>query len=328
MTNGTKSPGQNEDSNGRAVSRNLNLQCDVIHSFSETSINSFVCLRFAGEGSMRLSAAKPDDAFFLLCVVAESCEDGANTSDPGRQSSDMLSGTSAYKMPIEYRGDGNRYDMTVFAIPDALIRSSCQRVSGTSLPDIPKFVEGVLFSPKEFTNLSNLVTAILAINGSESLPAQVSAVLEEAIAARVLFSASHFARLFEPGTRDSNNWKLKIAEDFLRQHMEKPIALDDIARAVGCSRRSLQRIFQHARRSGPIQVLVQMRLSAALQAIESGLATNVAELASSLQFSNPGRFAGLFRRQHGISPAAAIRARATGRKSRSATRGARQETDL
>jgi len=328
MTNGTKSPGQNGDSNDRAVGRNLNLQCDAIHSFSETSINGIVCLQFTGDGFMRLSAVDPDDAFFLLCVVAESREGSASTFDPEKRSSHMLSGTSAYKMPIEYRGDGNRYNMTAFAIPDALIRSFYQRMSGTSFPNIPKFVEEILFSPNEFTNLSNLVTTILAINVSESLPGQVSGAFEDAIAARLLFSASHFAKLFEPGTRDGNNRKLKIAEDFLRQHMEQPIALDDIARAVGCSRRSLQRIFQHTRRSGPIQVLIQMRLSAALQAIESGLATSVAELASSLQFSNPGRFAGLFRRKHGISPAAAIRAKATGRKSLSATRGSTQETDL
>ncbi|WP_250018803.1 helix-turn-helix domain-containing protein [Phyllobacterium sp. 21LDTY02-6] len=100
---------------------------------------------------------------------------------------------------------------------------------------------------------------------------------------------------------------LQRAEAFMREHIHDPVTLDEIAEAAGCSPRALQRMFKEYRDTSPMHVLCEYRLSAAHEAILSGSARNVTDLAIHLQFSNPGRFSSLYRNAYGMSPSAMMR---------------------
>lgn len=100
---------------------------------------------------------------------------------------------------------------------------------------------------------------------------------------------------------------LQRAEGFMRENIHNAVTLDEIAEAAGCSARALQRMFKEYRDTSPMHVLCEYRLSAAHEAILSGSARNVTDLAIHLQFSNPGRFSSLYRNAYGMSPSAMMR---------------------
>jgi AraC-like DNA-binding protein len=100
---------------------------------------------------------------------------------------------------------------------------------------------------------------------------------------------------------------LQRAEAFMRENIHNAVTLDNIADAAGCSARALQRMFKEYRDTSPMHVLCEYRLSAAHEAILSGSARNVTDLAIHLQFSNPGRFSSLYRNAYGMSPSAMMR---------------------
>jgi AraC-like DNA-binding protein len=95
---------------------------------------------------------------------------------------------------------------------------------------------------------------------------------------------------------------VKRALEFMRASLDEPIDLDDIAGRAACSPRRLQMAFRVTYGITPMAMLRKMRLELAEKRLRAGECTNVTELAQSLGFGNPGRFAGEFRRQFGVLP--------------------------
>lgn len=103
-----------------------------------------------------------------------------------------------------------------------------------------------------------------------------------------------------------------LAENFIRiraQAGRQPVALREVAATAGCSVRVLQHAFRRCRNTTPVAAIRQARLDAARQALargEPGAAT-VGEVARRYGFTNPGRFARLYKAAFGLSPAEALR---------------------
>lgn len=96
---------------------------------------------------------------------------------------------------------------------------------------------------------------------------------------------------------------LRRAEDFIRGHLESPIALHDVAAAAGCSVRSLQLGFRRFRDTTPLAAIRQARLAAVRDALrDAGPGDTVTDLALRFGFTNPGRFAQAYRTAFGESP--------------------------
>ena len=112
--------------------------------------------------------------------------------------------------------------------------------------------------------------------------------------------------------------QLLRAEAFMRDNLYNKINLNDVAKAAGCSRRALQRMFHTYRRETPTAILCSYRLAAAHGAIRAGQAESVIDLALSLNFSNPGRFALLYKNAYGSSPSFNLR---FNRESRNESKG-------
>jgi AraC-like DNA-binding protein len=101
---------------------------------------------------------------------------------------------------------------------------------------------------------------------------------------------------------------VRRAEAFIRAHTDQPIALHEVADAAGCSVRALQLAFRQFRETTPAEAIRQARLEAARQALARGDAEGtVADVAVRFGFTNPSRFARLFRASYGVSPADALR---------------------
>ena len=100
---------------------------------------------------------------------------------------------------------------------------------------------------------------------------------------------------------------VRRAEAYVRAHVEESIALHEVADAAGCSVRSLQLGFRRFRETTPLAAIRHARLEAVQEALRSGEAGGtVAELALRFGFTNPGRFAHLYKAAFGESPLDAL----------------------
>jgi AraC-like DNA-binding protein len=103
---------------------------------------------------------------------------------------------------------------------------------------------------------------------------------------------------------------VKRAEEFMRANIREPLTIEAIATAAGCSIRALQLAFRHFRGTTPMAALQHIRLEAArAEVLRLEQEQSLARIAAEHGFSNPSRFAQLFRRAYGVYPSEALRAR-------------------
>jgi AraC-like DNA-binding protein len=101
---------------------------------------------------------------------------------------------------------------------------------------------------------------------------------------------------------------VRRAEAYIRAHAGEPTALHEVADAARCSVRGLQLGFRRHRDTTPLAAIRRARLDAAREALRSGdAAGTVTDLAHRFGFSNPGRFAQLYKAAFGESPFDALR---------------------
>ena len=100
---------------------------------------------------------------------------------------------------------------------------------------------------------------------------------------------------------------IRRALEFMEANLENPITIDMIANAAGCTPRGLQVGFREHFGTTPLGALKKRRLEEAEKRLRSGRYGTVMEVAYSLSFGNPGRFAGEFSAKFGIPPAKLLR---------------------
>jgi AraC-like DNA-binding protein len=102
---------------------------------------------------------------------------------------------------------------------------------------------------------------------------------------------------------------VKRAEEFMRANASSPLTIEAIASAAACSVRALQLAFRRFRGTTPMTELQHIRLDAArTEMLHVERARSLARIAADYGFSNPSRFAQLFRRTYGAYPSEALRA--------------------
>lgn len=103
---------------------------------------------------------------------------------------------------------------------------------------------------------------------------------------------------------------VKRAEEFMRANTCEPLTIEAIATAAGCSVRALQLAFRRFRGTTPMAALQRLRLEAArMEILRSDQAQSLIRIAAEHGFSNPSRFAQLFRQTYGAYPSETLRQR-------------------
>ena len=94
---------------------------------------------------------------------------------------------------------------------------------------------------------------------------------------------------------------VRRVEELFRKKAKEPLTLAEAAACAGCSVRALQLAFRSCRGMTPMAALRQIRLEAARAALADG-PTSMHAIAAAYRFTNPGRFARLFKEVFGQSP--------------------------
>lgn len=132
------------------------------------------------------------------------------------------------------------------------------------------------------------------------------AEMEDALVSLLAFAAS--APGFDAATRPAQS-TLRRAEDFLMQHLTRPVTRPELAAAAGVSIRTVSRGFHERYGIGPLAWLKLRRLEAAQRELRSMAPgeTSVTEVALRYGFEHLGRFAADYRRRFGETPSATLR---------------------
>ncbi len=157
---------------------------------------------------------------------------------------------------------------------------------GASIRHLLSFVE------TELSQANSLIT------GSVS-----AGLFEDLLCRTVVHRLEHNYSDLLDGPRSAGLGSVRRTEEYIRGHLTEPVTLVDLARAAGCSGRSLQLAFQQVRGITPMTALRNARLEQARRTLERGEnRMSVTDVALQFGFSNPGRFAHFYRAAFGERP--------------------------
>lgn len=127
----------------------------------------------------------------------------------------------------------------------------------------------------------------------------------------VLGQPNNYLDELEGGSRSDVPRPIERAAELIEAHAHEPLAVDDIAYAVGIGARSLQDGFRRYYDTTPMAFLRDIRLQRArteLMQADPTTAT-VTEIAVRWGFLHPGRFSVVYRRRFGETPSQTLRLR-------------------
>lgn len=182
-----------------------------------------------------------------------------------------------------------------------------ETLSGHTLAGPVRFDPEIDFETPALADWARRVRALVAAAADPAaLPGAADPfrrLMEEELLARFVTlqpgNATHFLDV-RPGTLHPRHVKRALAH--IRDHLDGPIALADLAEAAGVSGRSLQLGFQATFGMSPLQVARTERLKQVHFALLSGAETTLADLAASWGFAHLGRFSALYRSRYGCLP--------------------------
>ncbi len=102
------------------------------------------------------------------------------------------------------------------------------------------------------------------------------------------------------------------AQDYMREHVEEPLTVEDLCRVLGVSRRTLQYSFQEVLQLNPVSYLRAMRLNGVRRMLKGAdpLRDTVQDIAARWGFWHLSHFANDYRRMFGELPSETLRAAA------------------
>jgi AraC-like DNA-binding protein len=132
--------------------------------------------------------------------------------------------------------------------------------------------------------------------------------LESVILSGILEAGQHnYSRYLRPTRSAAAPRHVRKAEEYVRNNLDNPISLDDIANAAGVTARSLQLGFRNFRNTSPMALLRSERLRRVHEELMAGApGASVTEVATRWGFSHLGRFSQIYKEKYGQSPSTTL----------------------
>jgi transcriptional regulator GlxA family with amidase domain len=132
--------------------------------------------------------------------------------------------------------------------------------------------------------------------------------LESVILSGILEAGQHNYSTYPRPTRSAAAPRhVRKAEEYVRNNLDNPISLDDIANAAGVTARSLQLGFRNFRNTSPMALLRSERLRRVHEELMAGApGASVTEVATRWGFSHLGRFSQIYKEKYGQSPSTTL----------------------
>ena len=101
---------------------------------------------------------------------------------------------------------------------------------------------------------------------------------------------------------------VRMAEEYMRAHLEEPITITDLLKICGCSRSGLFSAFKNSKGYTPLEFLTELRLqNARKRLLNSDDGTLVTSVAYDHGFIHMGRFSQVYRKRFGELPSTTLK---------------------
>lgn len=150
--------------------------------------------------------------------------------------------------------------------------------------------------------LTLLLASELNVSGGRITPALRE--LEQALMVAFLFSnPNNLDALLRGTAAPVAPWQVRRAEEYIAANWERDLSVEELARAVGASARSIFASFRAARGYSPMAFVKALRLDRAREQLISGApGVTVTSVALGTGFLNPGHFSESYRKRFGETP--------------------------
>ena len=154
--------------------------------------------------------------------------------------------------------------------------------------------------------LMHYLAALLQPGGEHPSSGLHTAMLEDHVLAmllRVAWAPATVSRAPASATLP----KLRQLEDYIEAHLDQPLTVADLARAIHSSVRLVQQLFARERGTTPLAHIRRLRLERVRHDLMHPAAdTRVLQTAARWGFEHPGRFAAAYQQAFGESPSATL----------------------
>jgi AraC family carnitine catabolism transcriptional activator len=144
------------------------------------------------------------------------------------------------------------------------------------------------------------IDMMLDLIGRNHGAALASAVSEQFVVSRIRQRSDH-QRMEIAARYGVHNRKLIQVIGVMEQHVENPLAPDELAQEIGVTRRQLERIFCAALKDTPTHFYQQLRLSRARELLQQTDMT-ITSICVACGFESPSHFSRAYRAKFGASP--------------------------
>lgn len=133
--------------------------------------------------------------------------------------------------------------------------------------------------------------------------------LEQSLMVALLTNGRHTgSHLLGPESAAAAPWQVRMVEEYIEAHLDKPFAIEMVLPLTGCSARTIYREFQRTRGYSPMEFSKQRRLLKARDMLQNpSVFRSVTEVALACGFSDLSHFSRDFAREFGENPSAARR---------------------
>jgi AraC-like DNA-binding protein len=154
--------------------------------------------------------------------------------------------------------------------------------------------------------LMNYLARLLQPGAEGPGPGLHTAMLEDHVLATLLQVAWPEAGQVA-GTGSGTPLRLRQLEDYVHAHLDQPITVTDLARAVNSSVRRVQQLFASERRTTPLAYIRDKRLERVRhELLHPSPETRVSQTAERWGFEHAGRFASAYLKLFGENPSATL----------------------
>jgi AraC family transcriptional regulator len=240
------------------------------------------------------TAATPDPLFVLVtagsCHIESLREGHWHTADYGVGNVAMV--PPGVASTLRWRSHESHRTLQLH-LPRAVLNRQCQElwdrdVSAVELPRLLATQDPLIQS----------LLLRLAAGMASGLPDLYAETAAEMLSAHLLLH--HCGTITGPQRDDQ---RLRRVDDYLRNNLDKPVSLEDLAGHVNLSRFHLLRLYKRKYGETPLKRLTRFRMDAAKHHLQRGH-LSIAQIATRCGYDNPSHFASAFRRVAGVPPTA------------------------
>lgn len=158
-----------------------------------------------------------------------------------------------------------------------------------------------------FTNLrdpliASVVGELARLQALEELDPQYCDAMSRALALHLARRYANAKPTNERRTLRLPAWRLRKLSEYIEAHLQRPILVEELARAVGLSAGHLHRALRATTGKSPLDFIHERRMARASRRLLEGASITV--VCREIGFASPSHFARVFRRSCGVSPAA------------------------